>query len=175
MAQQRSAKQSNLIKTLAITLIGVVVLVGGVYAFLEYQRNRPVTPVRDLNVEIAAAGSEEVREIPPYTVCELDEECVGDEAPTVSLGSLGGAEEVVVRVPREVSQVSWRLLLVYDDPDANEERILQSGESQEETVPTVTDSGARLVVAEVSALTIDVDDNGEETPVIATWSVGFEE
>lgn len=173
MAQQR-AKQSNLYKTLAVTLIGVLVVVGAVYAFLEYQRNRPATPVGELYVEVSAAaadGAQESREIPPYTICELDEQCAGDEAPTMSLGD---ARDVVVRVPWEVSQVSWRLLLVYDDPAANEERILQSGESAEETAPAVTESGARLVVAEVSALTIDEDDNGEETPVIATWSVGFE-
>ena len=35
------------------------------------------------------------------------------------------------------------------------------------------DSGARLVVAEVSALEIDEGEDGEEIPVLATWSVAL--
>ena len=40
-------------------------------------------------------------------------------------------------------------------------------------MPATTESGAKLVVAEVTTLDIKKGDDGEETPVIATWSVGF--
>ena len=166
MAQQRATRQQW--KVLAIALVGVLVLVGVVYAVLEHQRNRPETPVRDLTVGVQAGEQHE--DVPVYTVCELDVECPGGDAPRMQLG---GAGEVTLTVPREIEQNSWRLLLVYDAPAANEERVFTSGESGQETAQVEKD-GAHLVVAEVSTLDIDKGDNGEETPVIATWSVGFE-
>lgn len=161
--------KSKQLKTLAVVIVGVIVLVGAVYAFMEYQRGKPATPVRDLTVQFAAG--ETTQDVPPYTVCELDQECAGGEAPSMPLG---GSSEVAVRVPDDVASISWRLLLIYDDPEQNEERIFQSGQAREDTVQAVTESGAHLVVAEVSALTVDADENGEETPVIATWSMGFQ-
>lgn len=159
--------QSRQWKTLVVALVGVVVLVGAVYAFMEWQNNRPTTPVDELTVSVSANG--ETQDIGVYTVCELDEECPGGDAPTMQLGS----DEVTVALPDEIAQNSWRLLLVYDDPDANEERVFTSGESASESTPAVTESGAKLVVAEVTTLDIKEGDDGEETPVIATWSVGF--
>ena len=75
-------------------------------------------------------------------------------------------------MPEEISSSGWRLLTIYDDPAANNEQVFQSNESNEQTVKAVTESGARLVVAEVSALEIDRGEDGEEIPVLATWSVG---
>lgn len=165
MAQPRSTQQ---LKIIALILVGVVVLIGAVYAFMEYQRSRPSAPVRDLTVEVAAGGSSQ--QIPTYTVCELDVECPGGDAPAMALH---GQSEVTFTVPDDIAKGSWRLLTIYDDPAANGERIIQSGESNQETVQAVTESGAKLVVAEVSALAVDKKDDGEEIPVIATWSVGF--
>ncbi|MBC3179523.1 DUF2771 family protein [Corynebacterium lujinxingii] len=159
--------QSRQWKTLVVALVGVVVLVGAVYAFLEWQNNRPATPVDELTVSVTANG--ETQDIGVYTVCELDEECPGGDAPTMQLGE----DDVTVALPDEIARNSWRLLLVYDDPDANEERVFTSGESASESAPAVTASGAKLVVAEVTTLDIKEGDDGEETPVIATWSVGF--
>mgnify|MGYP002654126228 CR=1 FL=1 len=53
MARKRAATQQW--KVLAIALVGVVVLVGAVYAFMSYQQNKPGTPVRDLEVAVAEA------------------------------------------------------------------------------------------------------------------------
>lgn len=167
MAPKRAATQQW--KVLAIALVGVVVLVGAVYSFMSYQQNKPGTPVRDLEVAVAAAGQTE--QVPVYTVCELDVECPGGEPPRMRLPDQGG---VTVTVPGEIERNSWRLLLIYDDPAANTERVFTSGESGEETVPAVTESGAKLVVAEITTLDIEKGDDGEESPVIATWSVGFD-
>ena len=167
MAPKRAATQQW--KVLAIALVGVVVLVGVVYAFMSYQQNKPGTPVRDLEVAVAAAGQTE--QVPVYTVCELDVECPGGEPPRMRLPDQG---DVTFTVPGEIERNSWRLLLIYDDPAANTERVFTSGESGEETVPAVTESGAKLVVAEITTLDIEKGDDGEETPVIATWSVGFD-
>ena len=98
-------------------------------------------------------------------------ECPGGEPPSVRLPDQG---DVTFTVPREIERNSWRLLLIYDDPAANSERVFTSGESGEETAPAVTESGAKLVVAEITTLDIEKGDDGEETPVIATWSVGFD-
>lgn len=146
------------------------VLVAGVYFFMRWQQDRPGTPVRDLRVEVTSAG--ETREVEPYTVCELDQQCDGGDPPSMPLGDQG--DKVTFSVPKDVSQAGWRLLLIYDDPAANTERVFTSNESSSQEAEAVTESGARLVVGEVSALEIDKDDAGEETPVIATWSIGFE-
>jgi len=167
MARKRAATQQW--KVLAIALVGVVVLVGAIYAFMSYQQNKPGTPVRDLEVAVAAGGQTE--QVPVYTVCELDVECPGGEPPSVRLPDQG---DVTFTVPNEIERNSWRLLLIYDDPAANTERVFTSGESGEETAPAVTESGAKLVVAEITTLDIEKGDDGEETPVIATWSVGFD-
>lgn len=167
MARQRASSQQW--KVLAIALVGVLVLVGAVYAFLRYQDSKPGTPVGELEVSVTAGGQAE--QIPAYTVCELDVECPGGEPPRVRLPDQG---EVTFTVPPEIERNSWRLLLIYDDPAANTERVFTSGESGEETAPAVTESGAKLVVAEITTLDIEKGDDGEETPVIATWSVGFE-
>lgn len=167
MAQQRAATQQW--KVLAIALVGVLALVGAVYAFMRYQDSKPGTPVRELEVAVTAGGHTE--QIPAYTVCELDVECPGGEPPRVRLPDQG---DVTFTVPGEIERNSWRLLLIYDDPAANAERVFTSGESGEETAPAMTESGAKLVVAEITTLDIEKGDDGEETPVIATWSVGFD-
>lgn len=167
MAQQRAATQQW--KVLAIALVGVLALVGAVYAFMRYQDSKPGTPVRELEVAVTAGGHTE--QIPAYTVCELDVECPGGEPPSVRLPDQG---DVTFTVPGEIERNSWRLLLIYDDPAANAERVFTSGESGEETAPAMTESGAKLVVAEITTLDIEQGDDGEETPVIATWSVGFD-
>ena len=167
MAQQRAATQQW--KVLAIALVGVLALVGAVYAFMRYQDSKPGTPVRELEVAVTAGGHTE--QIPAYTVCELDVECPGGEPPSVRLPDQG---DVTFTVPGEIERNSWRLLLIYDDPAANAERVFTSGESGEETAPAMTESGAKLVVAEITTLDIEQGDDGEEIPVIATWSVGFD-
>lgn len=154
-------------KPIIAIVIAALALVAGLYAFLEWQNSRPGTPVRELRVEVTSAG--QTLEIEPYTVCELDEECPGGQPPSMTLDDA----VVHVLVPAEISNSSWRLLAIYDDPAANNETVYTSGEASEHDVEAVTDSGARLVVAEVSALAIDHDASGEEIPVIATWSVGF--
>lgn len=165
MARPAKAKS---IKPIVAIVLAALVLVAAIYAFMEWQNSRPGTPVRELQVEVTSAGQQ--RQIEPYTVCELDQECVGGKPPTMALD-----ESVVhVAVPAEISNTSWRLLAIYDDPAANNETVYTSNEASEHEIEAVTDTGARLVVAEVSALEIDHDASGEEIPVIATWSVGFE-
>lgn len=157
-------------KQIVAIAAAAAVLVAGVYFFMRWQQDRPGTPVRDLRVEVTSAG--ETREVEPYTVCELDQQCDGGDPPSMPLGDQG--DKVTFSVPKDVSKAGWRLLLIYDDPAANDEVVFTSGEATSHDADAVTDSGAHLVVGEVSALEIDKDDAGEETPVIATWSIGFE-
>ncbi|MEH0146858.1 DUF2771 domain-containing protein [Corynebacterium sp. Q4381] len=164
MARPAGAKS---VKPVIAIVIAALLLVAGLYAFLEWQNSRPGTPVRELRVEVTSAGK--TLEVEPYTVCELDEECPGGQPPSMELDEAA----VHVSVPAEIANSSWRMLAIYDDPAANNETVYTSGEASEHDVEAVTESGARLVVAEVSALAIDHDASGEEIPVIATWSVGF--
>ncbi|QPK83773.1 DUF2771 domain-containing protein [Corynebacterium qintianiae] len=153
---------------LTVLIVGAVVLVGGFYLVAQWQRNKPAEPVREMQVSVSSG--ENTLEVEPYTICELDAECDGGEPPTMPLDT---SVDVTVAVPKDLASTSWRLLSIYDDPSANEEQIFQSGEATDGTVPAVKD-GAQLVVAEVSALAVDTNDSGQEIPVIATWSVGFD-
>lgn len=166
--KRAAGKKTQNWNQIALIAMAALVLVAAVYMFMEWQSARPGTPASDLRIEVSSAG--ETREIEPYTVCELDEECTGGTPPTMSLDS----DEVTFKVPDEIAALSWRMLLIYDDPAANNEVVFTSGEAAQYNADAVTDTGARLVVGEVSALGVDVDDAGEEIPVIATWSVGFE-
>lgn len=154
---------------IAVIVVGVIVLVGGIYAFLEWQRSAPSTPVHDIRVQVTAGDT--TQELAPYTVCPLDEQCDGGDPPTFAVGD---EQALTLTVPEEISSSGWRLLTIYDDPAANDEHVFQSHETREQTVDAVTDSGARLVVAEVSALEIDKGEDGEEFPVLATWSVALD-
>ena len=151
-----------------VIAVAALTLVVASYAFSQWQHSRPATPARDLQIAVESAGQS--HQIPPYTVCELDEECAGGQPPAVALDD----NPVTFTVPSEIAALSWRLLVVYDDPAANNEVVFTSGEAEQHTVDAVTDSGAKLVVGEVSALGIDYNEQGEEVPVLATWSVGFE-
>ncbi|SDS33995.1 DUF2771 family protein [Corynebacterium timonense] len=153
---------------LLVIAVGVAVLVGGFALFLEWQRTRPVTPPGELRVEVSNGGSTLLVE--PYTVCGLDEQCDGGEPPTFELNE---SSPVTFSLPDDIASSSWALLSIYDDPTANEEQLFQSGEADTATTKAVKD-GARLVVAEVSFLSVDTTADGEERPVVATWSVAFE-
>lgn len=159
---------SRLALQLGATVLAVAVLLAGVYAFMNWQRSQPGLPVEDLRVHVTASDGE--HEIAPYTLCPLDEQCDGGEPPALKRGD---ADSLTFRIDPDIAAGSWRLLLIYDDPSANEERLHQAGEATEETAPTVKD-GATLLVAEVSTLAVKNDDHGEEIPVVATWSVAFE-
>lgn len=152
---------------LALLIVAAVVLVGGFYLLLDSQRDKPATPVRQLQVSVSSG--ENSLDVEPYTVCELDAQCEGSQPPSLALDA---GSDVQVEVPPELASSSWRLLSIYDDPAANDEQLFQSGETTEGSVPAVKDQ-ARLVVVEVSALAIDINDSGQETPVVATWSVSF--
>lgn len=157
------------LQLLAILVVSAVVLVAGFYMLADRQRNKPSRPVREVQVEVSTAA--QTLGVEPYTVCELDAECVGDEPPTMQLDP---SQPVTVTVPHDIAASSWRLLSIYDDPAANDEQIFQSGEATEGTVEAVKND-ATLVVVEVSALAVDADDSGNETPVVATWSVAFDD
>ena len=152
---------------LAVLIVAALVLVGGFYLLLDSQRNKPATPVRQ--VQVTVSNGESSLDVEPYTVCELDAQCEGGQPQSLTLDT---DAEVRVEVPRDLASSSWRLLSIYDDPAANDEQLFQSGEATEGSVPAVKDQ-AHLVVVEVSALAVDVDDAGQETPVVATWSVSF--
>ncbi|WJY67573.1 DUF2771 family protein [Corynebacterium auris] len=153
---------------LLVLVVGVALVVGGFALFLEWQRSRPITPPGELRVEVANGDS--VLLVEPYTICELDEQCDGGEPPRFELDE---SSPVTFTLPEEIASSSWKLLTIYDDPGANEEQLFQSGQAENATADPVKD-GARLVVAEVSFLTVDAAAGGEETPVLATWSVAFE-
>lgn len=151
----------------AIIAAAAIVLVAAVYGVMEWQRSRPGTPVAEMTVEVSSAG--QTTAIAPYTICELDAQCDGGTPPAMPRDP----QTVTVRVPDDIASGSWRLLMIYDDPAANDELVFTSGQASSHDIDAVTETGAALVVAEVSALQVDTNDDGEEVPVVATWSVGF--
>ncbi|WKD58078.1 hypothetical protein CAPI_07710 [Corynebacterium capitovis DSM 44611] len=162
-----NASRTSAWKLLIVLGLGVLVLVAGLYAFWDWQKNKPGRPASE--VTVAVTSGDATLDVGAYTVCELDAECEGGQPPSLALDT---GSDVTVRVPEEIGESSWQLLTIYDDPAANDQQLFQAGDALEATAPA-TKGEAHLVVAEVSFLTVGTDTQGHETPVVATYSVSF--
>ena len=173
----RTTRDQRPLVTLTIIGVVIVAIVTGVYFYLDWQRSRPATPVQELTVT-ATAGDTEVS-TPPYSVCEFGEECPENDIALFHVDTSSGADEAPesmrITVPKDVAELQWSVLSIYDDPAANTERTFTPGEATEVDVPLTTPGDeTHLVVVEVSCLMLDVDDAGEETPVVVTWAFSTE-
>ncbi|STC69922.1 putative secreted protein [Corynebacterium pilosum] len=170
-----ASTRTQSIKTVAIIVILVVALVGGVYAFMQWQNSRPAAAPHEVTVT-ATVGETEV-ETTPYMVCEPGVECPENEVPTVQVSP---DDTVRIEVPKDIYDHDWQLLTIYDDPGANDQQLHGPNDTNTVDIPVsaspVGDSTEhpQLVVVEVSSIMIGHDDAGVETPYMTTWSFSFE-
>lgn len=171
-ARRKRAQRQQLITFGAIVAV-VLIVVGGVLWFVRWQGEQIETLPADQRIT-AVVGDKEV-EIPPYSVCELDDrECAPGQPFSLDLA---GAKEFTVKVPRDISDHDWAVLEIFDDPGANEQTLHRGNEATEITIPvesprlSADGTHPALAVVEVHSMLVGLDAQGENTPMNVVWSI----
>ncbi|QCB27948.1 DUF2771 domain-containing protein [Corynebacterium endometrii] len=176
MATRKEAQRKSLLQILAL-IIAVVVIVVGVVLFQSWINNRPGAEPKD--VAITATVGDNSMEVFPYIACEPGLECPEGEVPNLTVGP---DETLKIEIPEEVSNHQWKILTIYDDVAANDEKLHGANETSEVEVPgsvdvidisTSGETGQRpqLKVVEITSVMIGTDANGEEAPFTTVWSL----
>ncbi|WJZ02010.1 DUF2771 domain-containing protein [Corynebacterium freiburgense] len=147
-----------------ILIIAVVLVVAASIGFQTWWNNRPGTQPHDVTLK-ATSGGQEIT-VPPFSVCEIGTTCEGEEVPELKL-----QDSLHITLPKEIYDHDWRLLKIYDDPEANHEEFYTGHEKTEVDIAATTDAGAKLTVVEVSTALIGTNPNGEESPYAVVWSI----
>ncbi|AZA13023.1 DUF2771 family protein [Corynebacterium choanae] len=167
-AKQRT---NNNLTQLMILLVAVIVVVVASVGFQHWWNSRP-TDISAMEVTVTTDDGETV--LSPYAVCELGADCAVQDPTIVPIKV---EETASLKVPREVKDSEWKLLLLYDNPAASSEQVFAPGEIAAVNIPgsvePLADNEARptLLVAEVTAVIVGVNDAGEESPYSVTWAL----
>lgn len=159
-----STRKKNL-KQFLIMIVAVVIVISASIAFQKWWNDRPGKDPKDVRVQVSVGDTK--KDVAPYTVCEAGTTCPDGEVTRIEAGD----GTMKITVPREVSDHDWSLLKIYDDPAANDQLYFKGNEKKEVEIPAKSDSGSRLVVAEVSTILIGRDAQGNETPYTVVWSI----
>lgn len=173
MATRKEARRKSLLQILTM-LVAVFIIVVSVIVFQNWHSNRGDTPPAELTVTVTINDVKHT--IYPYLSCEPGADCPEGEVPNFTVGA---DDSLTIEVPSEVSKNQWQLLTIYDNPAANDQKLYGAGEATSAVVagsvdpidPATDQTRPRLQVVEVSAVLIDKDANGEETPVTTVWSL----
>ncbi|WP_312715658.1 DUF2771 domain-containing protein [Corynebacterium flavescens] len=186
MATPKEARKKTLLQVLAL-IIAVVIIVVGVVIFQKWWNGRPGPEPAE--VTIKASVGEESLEVAPYLVCEPGVECPEGEVPNLAVGA---DDTLHLELPEDITDHEWRVLSIYDNPAANDEKIHGPNDAQSADIPGSVSMGkdserdagsdgdansaaegekAKLMVVEVSSLMIGTNDAGEETPYTTVWSL----
>lgn len=175
MATRREAKKKSLLQILAL-IIAVVIVVVAAVLFQNWWNDRPGPEPGEVAIT-ASAGGESV-EVAPYLVCEPGLECPEGEVPNLPVGE---DETLRLEIPEPIHNHDWQLLMIYDDPAANDQQLHGPYDTTEVEIPGSVDpvgeseERPRLVVVEVSSVMIGRDDEDEETPYATVWSLNTEQ
>ncbi|MCK7638187.1 DUF2771 domain-containing protein [Corynebacterium pygosceleis] len=173
MAERRN-KGRNL-RQFVTLIVAVVIVVAVSVLFQRWWNDRPGTPPGEISVE-ASAGGRTVT-VPPYSACEIDVECPEGEITDLEVGA---EDTLTVTLPREVYDRDFSLLMIYDNPAANDQRLYPGNSTREVEVPGSVEiraegdgeeTSARLLVVEIRSPQIGVDAEGNESPVRVIWSI----
>lgn len=147
-----------------ILIVAVVLVVAASIGFQQWWNSRPGTEPRDVTIT-ASSGDEEII-VSPYSVCELGTTCEGNDVPEIK-----AADTLKLSLPRDIYDHDWRLLKIYDNPEANQEEFYSGHQKTEVEIGTKTDAGAKLTVVEVTTALIGHNNDGEESPYTVVWSI----
>ena len=170
----RNKKGRNLRQFVTLIVAVVIVVVVSVL-FQHWWNNRPGPAPREITIE-ASAGGETVT-VPPYSACEIDVECPEGEVTDLAVGA---DETLTITLPPEVRDHDFSLLMIYDNPAANDQRLYPGNSTKEVEVPGSVElkgdgedgpTDARLLVVEVRSPQIGIDEDGTESPVRVVWSI----
>ncbi|GAB3708869.1 DUF2771 domain-containing protein [Corynebacterium nasicanis] len=171
MASPKKARQKALLQFLTLLVAVVIVVVAAVLA-QNWWNNRPGPQPHDVAVT-ADNGSERI-EVFPYIVCEPGLECPEGEVPNLPVAADG---TLVLEIPEDIHDHDWQLLLIYDDPAANDQQFHGAYDATTVEIPGSVDPVAdgdprpRLMVVEISSAMIGRDAHDEETPYATVWSL----
>ncbi len=175
MATRRQAKKKSLLQILSL-IIAVVIIVVAAVLVQNWWNNRPGPEPQDVAVT-ASVGGDSI-EVSPYLVCEPGLECPEGEVPNLPVGE---DESLRLEIPEPIHNHDWQLLLIYDDPAANDQQYHGPHDLEELEIPGSVDpvgdstERPRLVVVEITSVMVGTDDAGEETPYATVWSLSTHE
>ena len=171
MATRRQARQKSLLQILALVIAVVIVVVAAVLV-QNWWNDRPGPDPREVALT-GSVGGESVK-VSPYLVCEPGQECPEGEVPNLPVGA---DDTLALELPESVADHDWQLLMIYDDPAANDQRLHGPNDTDRVEIPGSVDpvgdstERPRLQVVEVSSVMIGDNDAGEETPFATVWSL----
>lgn len=171
MATPKKARKKSLLQFLALVIAVVIIIVAAVVA-QGWWNNRPGPEPRD--VTVTARVGETSLEVSPYLVCEPGLECPEGEVPNLPVGP---DDTLVLEIPEAIHDHDWQLLMIYDDPAANDQQLHGGYDAERVEIPGSVDpleegdQRPRLMVVEISSAMIGLDADGEETPYATVWSL----
>lgn len=176
MATRKEAQRKSLLQILAL-IIAVVIIVVGVVLFQSWMNNRPGAEPKDVAVT-ATIGNNSI-EVFPYIACEPGMDCPEGDVPNLTVGP---DDTLKLEIPKEISNHQWKILTIYDDVAANDEKLHGANETSEVEIPgsvdvidvsTSGETGQRpqLKIVEITSVLIGTDDKGEEAPFTTVWSL----
>lgn len=170
MAKKKAARRSLL--QLGVMIVVVALLVVAAVFFQRWFNNRPGTKPQAVAITVETPSGKQ--EVTPYLVCEVGETCPEGQVTEINLEA---SDSFTISVPKDVSDHDWALLKIFDDPAANDQSYFGANEKTSVTIAAQGTAAAadqpapKLVVVEVNSLLIDTNEQGEQIPVNATWSL----
>ncbi|WP_439647639.1 DUF2771 domain-containing protein [Corynebacterium hylobatis] len=152
--------------------MAVVIIILAAVLAQNWWNNRPGPAPQDITVT-ARVGDASI-EVSPYLVCEPGLECPEGEVPNLPVGP---DDTLVLEIPEAIHDHDWQLLMIYDDPAANDQQLHGPYDAEQVEMPGSVDPliegdpRPRLMVVEISSAQIGLDADGEETPYATVWSL----
>ena len=171
MATPKKARQKALLQFLTLLVAVVIIVVAAVLA-QNWWNNRPGPQPQD--VTVTATNGDDSLEVSPYIVCEPGLECPEGDVPNLPVGA---DDTLVLGIPENIHDHDWQLLMIYDDPAANDQQFHGAYDATSVEIPGSVDPvnegdpRPRLMVVEISAAMVGLDADGEETPYATVWSL----
>ena len=175
-ARRKQEQRKQLMAFAAIVLV-VLIVAAAIVFYNRWKADKVETLPQDQRIVAVVDGKE--KEIAPYATCEIDDKNCKPGQP-VPL-ELGGAKELTLRIPQDVSNHDWSMLKIYNDPGANQDNYFRSDEAKEVQLKVNAErkssdgSTPSLKLVEVRSMLVGLDSEKHQTPVNTIWSIEIKE
>lgn len=176
MATIKETRRRSLLIVLGLVTL-VALIVAAAVLFQQWKNNRPGTPAQEVSITASVNGSK--IDVHPYMACEPGQECKEGTVPNIAVGP---NDTLVLDIPEAIHNHDWQVLMIYDDPAANDQQLHGAFDTDKVEIPGSVDpiaagSGGRprLQVVEVSSIMLGEGTDGPETPLSTVWSLSTQE